>query len=172
MSGQKAASRAPEGAEVLWLSPEAQQRLVFAAAATAMIIAGGFVAAINGAQPFAHGSWLAAYLVLVGGVAQLLLGLGWLALPNATASVRLRRAQFGLWNAGTLAVAGGVLGDLPGLLFAGSAVFAGALVCFALNSGYSGGVGRGRVLTYRILICLLFVSVVVGGVLAQTTPTH
>lgn len=160
------------GVGVLWLSPQAEQRLVFAAAAGVMIVAGGFVAAINGAKAFAHGSWLAAYLVLVGGVAQLLLGLGWLALPNATASVRLRRAQFALWNAGTLAVAGGVVADVPGLLFAGSAVFAGALVCFALSSGSGRGAGRSRVLIYRIVICLLFVSIVVGAVLAQTPATN
>ena len=39
----------------------------FAAVAGAMIVAGGLIAAINSATPFAHGSWLAAYLVLVGG---------------------------------------------------------------------------------------------------------
>lgn len=40
----------------------------FTAVARTMIVAGGVVAAINSAAPFAHGSWLAAYLVLVGGV--------------------------------------------------------------------------------------------------------
>lgn len=133
---------------------------------------GGLVAtaAINGATPFAHGSWLAAYLVLVGGVAQLLLGLGWLALPRASASTRLRRAQLGLWNVGTLAIAGGVLGDLAAVVFAGSAVFAAALACFARGSGSSRGTGHGQVLAYRLLIYLLFASVVVGGVLSQTSP--
>jgi hypothetical protein len=52
---------------------------VFLATAAAMVVAGGSVAAVNGASSFAHGSWLAAYLVLVGGVAQLLLGIGILA---------------------------------------------------------------------------------------------
>lgn len=167
-----AGSRRPDpgahGARVITLSPEARHRLGFAAVASAMIVAGGLVAAINGATPFAHGSWLAAYLVLVGGVAQLLLGFGWLALPAASASARLRDAQLGLWNAGMLAVAGGVLSELPGLVFAGSAVFAGALMCFLGGSGSVHGTGRGRVLVYRAVVGLLFVSIVVGAVLAAT----
>lgn len=78
----------------------------FTGAAGAMIVVGGLVAAINSAAPFAHGSWLAAYLVLVGGVAQLLLGVGSLGLPAPRLSARLRRAQLGLWNGGNAAVAG------------------------------------------------------------------
>jgi hypothetical protein len=42
-----------------------------------------------------HGSWLAAYLVLVGGVAQLLLGVGSLALPAPTDFTVLMRARTG-----------------------------------------------------------------------------
>src|SRR5699024_5312394 len=38
------------------------------------IIAGGLVAAVTGPLDLAEGSWLAAYLVLVGGIAQLALG--------------------------------------------------------------------------------------------------
>lgn len=72
----------------------------FAVAAGTMIVAGGLVAAINSAAPFAHGSWLAAYLVLVGGVAQLLLGVGCLVLPEPRLSARLRRAS---WGCGTRA---------------------------------------------------------------------
>ena len=79
----------------------------FTAAAGAMIVVGGLVAAINSAAPFAHGSWLAAYLVLVGGVAQLLLGVGCLGLPAPRLSARLRRTQLGLWNVGNAAVASG-----------------------------------------------------------------
>jgi hypothetical protein len=56
---------------VFSLSAPARERLAFVAVASALIVAGGLVAAVNGAAAFAHGSWLAAYLVLVGGVAQL-----------------------------------------------------------------------------------------------------
>jgi hypothetical protein len=47
-----------------------------------LIVAGGIVAAVNSASPFGHGSWLAAYLVLVGGVSQVVLSIGALALRS------------------------------------------------------------------------------------------
>jgi hypothetical protein len=48
----------------------------FLASSGVLIVAGGAVAAVNSAAPFGHGSWLAAYLVLVGGVSQVVLGPG------------------------------------------------------------------------------------------------
>lgn len=142
----------------------------FAAAGGTMIVAGGLVAAINSAAPFAHGSWLAAYLVLVGGVAQLLLGVGCLGLPAPRLSARLRRTQLGLWNVGNAAVAGGVLGDLVGLVVGGSLVLLGALAGFALGAGPASSNARGRLILYRVAILGLGVSVVIGSVLANSSP--
>lgn len=153
---------------ILWLSPQARERLAFLAVAGAMIVAGGLVATVNGAAPFAHGSWLAAYLVLVGGVAQLALGFGCLLLPQARCPTTLRRMQLGLWNVGTLTVAAGVLADLFGVVLMGSIVVAAALACFAGGSGPPRDPGRRRVIVYRLLIGLLAVSVLVGGVLAHS----
>ncbi len=156
---------------VLWLSPRARERLAFLAVAGVMIVAGGVVAAVNGATSFAHGSWLAAYLVLVGGVAQLALGLGCLVLPQAKCSTGLKRVQLGLWNVGMLTVAGGVLGDLFGVVLVGSVLVAAALVCFASGTGPIRGPGRSTVVVaYRVLIGLLVISVLVGGVLAHGSP--
>jgi hypothetical protein len=172
-SGTRVASVQTErahAAPVVWLSPLARGRLVFVAVAAAMIVAGGFVAAVNGASSFAHGSWLAAYLVLVGGVSQLLLGVGSLALPEPTESIALTRAQVGLWNAGTLAVAGGVLADLFGVVLGGSALIVGALACFARGGGPVREPRPTAVLAYRFLIVVLVISVVVGGVLSRTGP--
>lgn len=140
----------------------------FAGLAALLIVAGGLVAAVNSAAPFAHGSWLAAYLVLVGGVSQLLLGGGPLVLPAPDRSARLRRAQLGLWNAGTAAVAVGVFTDLTAIVFAGSAVVLAALGCFALGSGRGRAGARRRVTLYRLAIGSLAISVVVGCVLAAT----
>jgi hypothetical protein len=68
----------------------------FLASSGVLIVAGGAVAAVNSAAPFGHGSWLAAYLVLVGGVSQVVLGAGRLALraprPNSGASAGAARA--------------------------------------------------------------------------------
>ena len=134
-----------------------------------MIFVGGLVAAINSAAPFAHGSWLAAYLVLVGGVAQLLLGVG-LGLPAPRLSARLRRTQLGLWNVGNAAVAGGVLGDMVSLVVGGSLVLLGALAGFALGAGPASSNARGRVILYRVAILGLAGSVVIGSVLANSSP--
>lgn len=142
----------------------------FAAVAGVMIVAGGLMAAINSAAPFTHGSWLAAYLVLVAGVAQLLLGLGCLGLPLPRLSARLRRAQLGLWNLGNLVVVVGVLGDSVAVVAVGSAIVLGALGVFAIGGGPSCRFERGRVIAYRLVILGLAGSVVIGAVLAGSSP--
>ena len=81
--------------------------VVFLACAGVLIVAGGAVAAVNSATPFGHGSWLAAYLVLVGGVSQGVLGAGRLALHAPRPTPALLRAQLVLWNLGSLAVGPG-----------------------------------------------------------------
>lgn len=141
----------------------------FAAAAGSMIIGGGLVAAINSAVPFAHGSWLAAYLVLVGGVAQLLLGVGCLVLPEPRLSARLRGAQVGLWNAGNVVVLGGVLGERFALVLAGSLLVLAALAGFAIGAGPGWSHPGGRLIFYRVSILGLGASVVVGGLLANSS---
>jgi hypothetical protein len=130
--------------------------------AAALIVAGGLVAAVNSATPFAHGSWLAAYLVLVGGVAQLALGLGLLLLPAPVLSPRLGRAQLVLWNGGIALVAVGVLADAAAIVVLGSLVVLAALGCFARAAGPAREPGRGRVVAYRAVILVLAVSVLVG----------
>jgi len=134
----------------------------FAAPAGALIVAGGLVAAVNSATPFAHGSWLAAYLVLVGGASQVALGVGPLALPVAPPSQRLVRYQLVLWNAGALTVAAGVLAGRLLVVAAGSAALLGALACF-VSGARPIGAGRPRlVLAYRVLVGALGASVFVG----------
>lgn len=155
---------------IVVLSPAARGRLPFLVVAAVMVVAGGLVATVNGATEFAHGSWLAAYLVLVGGVAQIALGFGCLLLPGAACSRRLGRVQLGLWNLGALTVAAGVLADLFGLVLAGSIVVAAALAAFAQGTGPWRGTSERRVIAYRLLIAALIVSVLVGGVLAHTGP--
>lgn len=162
--------RLPAGDDrAIWQSVDGNT-WAFTGAAGAMIVIGGLVAAINSAAPFAHGSWLAAYLVLVGGVAQLLFGVGCLGLPAPRLSARLRRAQVGLWNGGNAALVGGVLGDVVGLVVAGSLVLLGALLGFALGAGPASSNARGRVILYRVAILGLAGSVVMGSVLANSSP--
>lgn len=143
-----------------------RELIACAGLAGSLIVAGGLVAAVNSATPFAHGSWLAAYLVLVGGVAQLALAGGPLLFPEPASSQALARAQLGLWNAGTAIVAVGVLTDANAVVTLGSVVVLAALACFARGAGPARGPGAGRVIAYRLVIALLAVSVVVGIALA------
>jgi hypothetical protein len=151
-------------------SAAAAETLPCAGGAGGLIIAGGLVAAVNSATPFAHGSWLAAYLVLVGGVAQLALGAAPLVLPAPVRSTWLRRAQLALWNAGIAIVAVGVFVDALAVVVAGSVVVLAALAAFAYGGGPSRPPAAVRVVLYRLVILALAVSVAIGGVLAGTSP--
>lgn len=106
------------------------ESVAFGVLAGGSMVAGGLVAAVDSAVPFAHGSWLAAYLVLVGGVGQAVLGLGHHALPGAHPPAALRRAQLALFATGDLLVPAGVLAALPALVAVGSVLVLGALGCF------------------------------------------
>lgn len=139
----------------------------FVVVAGMLIVAGGLVAAVNSPAPFEHGSWLAAYLVLVGGVSQLLLGAGQVLLGASGRSARLARVQLWSWNVGTTAVAVGVLSELEAVVLAGSAVVLVALGAFAAGGGRSGP--RVWVRVYRFAIGALAISVLVGCVLATAT---
>ncbi|MFN8215738.1 MAG: hypothetical protein U0R71_03995 [Solirubrobacterales bacterium] len=141
---------------------------LFVGVAGAMIVAGGLIAAINSAAPFAHGSWLAAYLVLVGGVAQVLLGVGPLALPAPRLLGDLRLVQLGLWNLGNAIVAAGALLDASGVVLAGSLLLLVALACFYFGGGPGRAGARVRVSLYRAAILALAASALLGAVLART----
>lgn len=144
---------------------------MFAAFGTGSIIAGGLVAAANSAAPFPHGSWLAAYLVLVCGVAQVVLGVGALPLLASPADARARWSQLALWNTGNLAVAAGVLLTASALVAVGSAGLIVALASCAIVVGRGRRDARRWVLAYHALVLALAVSVGVGCVLASATPS-
>jgi hypothetical protein len=146
------------------------ETLAFVGVAGVLIVAGGLVAAVNSATPFEHGSWLAAYLVLVGGVAQLALGAAPLVLPAPMHSSWLRRAQLMLWNAGIAIVAVGVFTDALAVVLAGSVLVLAALAAFAYRGGPARPHAAARVMLYRLVILVLAVSVAIGGVLAGASP--
>ncbi len=142
----------------------------FLASAGLLIVAGGAVAAVNSAAPFGHGSWLAAYLVLVGGVSQAVLGIGSLALRPQRPSRAMRRGQIVLWNLGSLTVPAGVLTDEATLVTIGSVALLGALVLFATGARGLGHDVRGRAAIYLTIVVGLAMSVVVGSALADAAP--
>jgi hypothetical protein len=136
-----------------------------------LIVAGGLVAAVNAATPFAHGSWLAAYLVLVGGVAQIALGVGRLGLPAPAPSTQHWRLQITGWNVGNAAVATGVLAGSTVVVVAGSVPLLLTLGGFAAGTPAAWSHAPRRTLAYDAFALMLAISVVIGCVLADAAPT-
>ncbi|HEX6197148.1 MAG TPA: hypothetical protein VFZ63_13135 [Jiangellaceae bacterium] len=141
--------------------------LPLAAAGAASVVAGGLVAAFTAAVPSEHGAWVAAYLVLVAGVAQLGLGVGQALLAPRPPSRRLVAAELIAWNGGSAAVIAGTLLDAVLLVDAG-----GVLLVFALALLVRGVRGSGRrggwwLQLYRLLATVVLVSVPIGLLLAR-----
>jgi hypothetical protein len=142
----------------------------FLACAAVLIVAGGAVAAVDSAAPFGHGSWLAAYLVLVGGVSQIVLSTGQVALGTPRVTRAVSPAQLLLWNLGSLAVPAGVLADWALLVTLGSIALLGALALFVIGAGGMRPNARGRSVVYLAIVVGLAASVVVGTALADAVP--
>ena len=147
------------------------------AAALASLAAGIVALALSVANPFAHGIWLVAYLVLVGFLAQLLLGRGQAALlvgtglPVTTRGVRL--AQVLLWNLGVVAVPLGVLADTRLAVVAGSVSLLSALGSFwtSARPAMPGSAHASRLSwPYALLLVAMTVSTLIGLALAWDIP--
>lgn len=139
--------------------------LPFVALGGTAIVAGGLVAAVTGPTGFDEGSWLAAYLVLVGGVALIALGVGQASFAARSPSRPTVVGQLAAWSLSTAAVVAGTLASVPVLTAVGGAVLVAVLVTFVTSVRGSGTSGR-LVWLYRGTILLLLVSIPIGLVLA------
>ena len=149
----------------------------------ACVVLGGLVAAVTGPLELDHGSWLAAYLVLVCGVAQFAIGTVQTRTnsPDGPIAAALGWSQLICFNVGNAAVVVGTLTREPLLvdgatlllLFSlGVALFAarpGARKTIKFVAGLPTTVSSGRLLlwTYRVLLVLLILSLPIGAVLAH-----
>jgi hypothetical protein len=143
--------------------------LPFLAIGTACVIAGGFVAAITAHAPTEHASWVAAYLVLVAGVAQVALGAGQALLARRRPSARLVVGELVTWNLGNAAVIVGTVAGVTVVVDVGGAALVVALVLLLAAT-----TGRRRtgwpLWVFRGLIVVVLVSIPVGLVLAELRP--
>src|SRR4051794_26146661 len=100
----------------------------------AFVVAAAGVSALQSTAPFARGWWLVAYLVLVGGLSQVLLVGGLEALASHAGARmlggRAANARLVLWDAGTLMVAAMDLAEWQIGVLLGSAALAVALALF------------------------------------------
>jgi hypothetical protein len=138
----------------------------FALIGSAAIIAGGVVAAVSRPTGFELGSWLAAFLVLVGGVAQIVLGVGQAWIAHQRPRARDVRAEVVWWNLGLGATVLGSLAAVPIATTVGGAAIVVAL-CLFLRGVRGGGSAAGwTVPTYRAMVVVVVVSVPIGIALA------
>lgn len=77
------------------------------------IVLGGLVAAAAGPLKLDHGSWLAAYLVLVCGAAQCAIGIAQPRLAALPIPARVYWIELICWNVGNAAVIAGTLAAVP-----------------------------------------------------------
>lgn len=135
------------------------------------VVLGGLVAAVTAPLHLAHGSWLAAYLVLVAGVAQYAMGRARAWRPDMTLPPRWSWAQVGCWNVGNAAVVVGTLVGEPPAVDLGSALLVAALAIalYAAGPVTRRAPGRAPALVawaYRALLLVLALSIPVGMALS------
>ncbi len=133
---------------------------------TACVIGGGLVAAVTAHAASQPSSWSAAYLVLVGGVAQIGLGFGSVALAPRIPSRASRIGILALWNIGNALVITGVLMSRNLLVDAGGITLVIALVLALRTIRRSTGPTFLR-RAYWLLAIVLGVSIPIGLVLAH-----
>jgi hypothetical protein len=132
----------------------------------ASVVAGGLVAAASGPLGLVSGSWVAAYLVLVCGVAQCAFG----AAQREFVRHPLTAAEFWIellcWNLGSAAVIAGTLIREPIVVDIGGGLLVVALVLLMRNVTPSPTRRRALLWIYRALIIALLVSIPIGLMLA------
>ena len=134
----------------------------------AAIVAGGLVAAITGPTSWEHGSWVAAFLVLVAGVAQIGVAAGQALLASDVVSRAVVAVECLSWNVGCLLVVAGTLLSSPTTVTIGSAPLVAVLGMSTVAVSRSGGRPSRWLWSYRTLLIVLLVSIPVGIGLAWT----
>lgn len=143
--------------------------IAFFVAGCCFVIFGGLVAAVTGPLDLDQGSWLAAYLVLVCGVAQCTIGKAQERLAALPVSARLGWSQLTCWNLGNAAVIAGTLTTAPIIVDIGGALLLFPLLTTIRAVRHS----RQQILgwSYRAAIALLLISIPIGLALAHLRAT-
>lgn len=124
-------------------------------------------------NPYEHGIWLVAYLLLVGTLAQMLLRRGRRELTQS-ALERSAETDAVLWNLGVIAVPAGVISGVRLPIAAGSVALLVALLLLwrsvqpAYRSRHAWRRAAGR--EYAVLVAFMLISVITGMLLASDVP--
>ncbi|MEB3051465.1 hypothetical protein KV112_17260 [Mycolicibacter sp. MYC123] len=134
----------------------------FAVAGVGAIVGGGVLAsAIAAPAPTRHGVWAVAYLVLVLGVGQLLIGAGRVLLAAESPTPNRMRIAATAFNISGAAIVLGVVTDHVVVFQLGSALLFGVLVESLYGVRHSARRGWPLV-AYRLVIVVLIVSIPIG----------
>ena len=135
----------------------------------ACVAIGGLLSAVNSVNPTEHGSWAAAYLVLVMGLGQIALALGQALLAGTPPSRPVLLTELLTWNVGgALVLIGTLVGpvllvDVGGILL----VITLALVIASVRTPGAGP--RWHRILFLVLVLVLLVSIPIGLVLSRTS---
>ena len=132
------------------------------------IVAGGLTAALARPIGWEHGSWVAAFLVLVAGVAQVGIAICQVTLAPIAPTARFAWAQCALWNAGCIAVLAGTMLTNPIAVSIGSISMAATLAMSARAVWRSDTSLSLLLWGYRGLMIVLLGSIPIGVTLAWT----
>ena len=139
---------------------------IFFVAGSACIVAGGLVAAATTPLGLVDGSWSAAYLVLVCGVAQCLFGVVRSELAPAPLTPIGFSTEFSCWNLGNAAVVAGTLINAPLVVDSGGALLIVVLLMQISHLRYARPGPRWALWLYGLVIAILLLSIPIGLMLA------
>jgi hypothetical protein len=147
-----------------WAQPTSRPFLVLGALG---VVGGGLLSAMTAAAPSYHASWAVAYIVLVVGVAQIMLGVAQASLTGGLIRSRIIVGEAICWNLGNAVVLTGTLTSVPTLLYAGIILLLVALVLFAAAIRHG---RRGILFTATwVVIIILLISMPVGAIIQAVT---
>lgn len=140
--------------------------LTFFLIGSAFVVLGGLVAAVSTPLGFVSGPWLAAYLVLVCGVAQCLFGIMRRYVAPSPMTASGFAVELACWNAGNAAVVVGDLVRIPFIVGIGGALLVVVLVLQLVHLRHVVPGLRWAAWLYGIVVVMLLVSIPIGIVLA------
>lgn len=138
-------------------------RLLLATSLVA-ILAGGLMAGATAHVPTRYIMWMSAYLVLVVGVAQGVLGLVQALLPEQIPSRAWHLSEWMLFNVGNAGVIAGTLLDSSLIVTIGTGLFVAALVLFLISVQNTRG--GWPLFIYRAMLVIACISAIIGLVLS------
>lgn len=145
----------------------ARTDLPFRLLALVWVLTGGLTAAVTGPLGLEHGSWSAAFQVLVGGVLQGVLGIAQHGLTARAPGRGVLLVELFTWNLGGLAVIGGTVLGAPLLVDAGGALLVVTMVLMLRAVGRRAQGPTWLLWVFRAALVLTAVSIPVGLVLAH-----